>query len=67
MQRALPWPPNKLFLQVSQSCYFVFYEQGGRCPDWLTCKQILLGGHGKVRRTVNAVSIFSSETHLFNF
>ena len=25
-------------------------------PDWLTCKKCLLGGHGKVRRTVNLPS-----------
>ena len=31
---------------------FVIYEQGGRYPDWLTCKRSLLGGHGKALRAV---------------
>ena len=27
------WPNNELL----KTCRFVFYEQGGRYPDWLTC------------------------------
>ena len=54
----------RILLTVTPSCKiqqasdttnycFVFYEQGGRQPDWLTCKKkCLLGGHGKARRTV---------------
>ena len=41
---------NKLY----KTCCFVFYKQGGRTPDWVTCKKRLLGGYGKTRRTVKA-------------
>ena len=42
------WRNNELL----KTCRLVFYEQGGRYPDWLTCIKSLLGGHGKARRTV---------------
>ena len=57
------WRNNKL---LKTGC-FVFYEHGGRYPDWLTCRKSLLGGHGKVRRTVKPSRLnWSVETFLSN-
>ena len=52
MRRALPWPPNKPFLQVRQVAQKRIIENMSFYILWLTCKKkSFLGGHGKARRT----------------
>ena len=48
------WHNNELL----KTCRFVFYEQGGKYPDWLTCKKSLLGGRSKAGCTVKFGELF---------